>query len=499
MDFLDPNKRRHYHIRLITGYILVAIVIALGTVIVVYGANGYGINRKTGQIVQNGLVFTDSHPSNAEIYLNGVDQNSSTSSRLVLPAGNYELTLKKDGYRDWSRKFSLNEQSVSRYAYPFLFPTTPTTSTVKNYDSLPGLVTQSPDYKWLLVENTLGSVARPVFDVYDTTTLDKTAVDTTTLELPVNLLTNFSLDSKLTEVEWSTDNNHLLVEHDYPGGSEFVVINRSRPDESFNVDQMFNSLPVLVNMRDRKIDQLYLLSAAGDLQVGDSTTKTVSTPILKQVLAYKPYSTSLITYITDVNEPAGMVAGKIWSGGKTYKLNEFTAGKTYLIEAAQFQGNFYYVVGSDTSGRLNIYKDPLDGLKDPAVKKALPFIALQNPGTTKLKFSDNTRFIGTEIGQTFAIYDLETLARYKYSLTNPLAGTMDWMDGHRLIGVSGGNVLVMDYDGVNKQTISPSLLPQGAIFSGNYNHMITLTAAESGTGFVLKDVDLRAGADLPKK
>ena len=102
MDFLDPKKRRSYHIRLITGYFLVAIVITLGTIIVIYGANGYGINRKTGQIVQNGLVFVDSKPANAEVFLNNVDQHTSTSARLVLPAGNYNMSLKKAGYRDWS-------------------------------------------------------------------------------------------------------------------------------------------------------------------------------------------------------------------------------------------------------------------------------------------------------------------------------------------------------------------------------------------------------------
>ena len=122
MDFLDPRKRRAHNIRLIIGYVLVAIVIGLATVIIVYGANGYGINTKTGQIVQNGLLFADSNPGGSEIYLNGTDKNTKTAARLILPAGNYTLTLKKDGYRDWTRQFTLSEQSVARYVYPLLFP-----------------------------------------------------------------------------------------------------------------------------------------------------------------------------------------------------------------------------------------------------------------------------------------------------------------------------------------------------------------------------------------
>jgi hypothetical protein len=207
----------------------------------------------------------------------------------------------------------------------------------------------------------------------------------------------------------------------------------------------------------------------------------------------------LITYVTAVNEPAGTVAARIWNSGPTYKLNEFSAGNKYLIDAAQFQSHFYYVAGSDTSDRINIYKDPLNGLKDPSVAKALPMLALHNPGATKLKFSDNARFIGTESGQNFAIYDLETQNAYSYQLADPLNTNMDWMDGHRWIGVSNGNVLVMDYDGINKQTLSPTSLAQAAYFSGNYNHMLVISSLDSNNGVVLKDIDLRAGTDLPKK
>lgn len=141
MDYLDPRKRRAHNIRLIVGYVLVGIVIGLATYIIDAGANGYGLNVKTGQIIQNALLFTDSKPGGAEIWLNGQDRNAKTSARLILPAGNYTLTLKKDGYRDWSRKFVLSEQSVGRYVYPFLFPVKPVITNLKSYQSLPGLVT----------------------------------------------------------------------------------------------------------------------------------------------------------------------------------------------------------------------------------------------------------------------------------------------------------------------------------------------------------------------
>jgi hypothetical protein len=499
MDFLDPKKRRSYHIRLIVGYVLVAIVIGLGTVIVVYGANGYGINTKTGQIVQNGLLFTDSHPGGAKIYLNDSDQHATTSARLILPSGNYTLSLKKAGYLDWSRSFTLVEQSIARYVYPFLFPAKPVITNLKTYDSVPSFITQSPDHKWLLVENNAASSKAVTFDQYDTTTLDQTSPAVSTVSIPAELLTNYSTDSKLTEVEWSTDNVHLLLQHDYATGSEFVVFDRAHPEQSFNVNRLFNTTPSQVSLRDKKTDQLYIFNQAeATLQLGDTNSKLLAPPIIKKVLAYKTYGKDLITYVTDIGAPAGKADARIWDGHQSYKLNEFNAGNKYLIDAAQFQGHFYYVAGSNMSESVNIYKDPLDNIHDPSVARAIPVIGLHDPGATKLKFSDNTRFIGVESGQSFAVYDLETQTSFQYVLADPLADGMDWMDGHRFIGASGGSVLAMDYDGINKHLVTPTLLAQGGYFSREYNHLLTVAKAADGS-IVLQDVDMRAGADLPKK
>lgn len=499
MDFLDPKKRRAFHIRLIIGYILVAVVIGLGTVIIVYGANGYGINTKTGQIVQNGLFFADSKPGGAQIYLNGQDRRTTTSARLILPAGNYSLTLKKSGYRSWSRDFTLSEQSIARYVYPLLFPDKPLISNLKTYDSLPGLITQSPDQKWLLLQTNTAAKS-PVFDVYDTSTLDQPAPAVTSLSLPPSIINNYSAASKLTEVEWSSDNTRLLLRHDFSGGSEFIIIDRSRPEQSVNINSLLGVTPSQVSLRDKKTDQLYIFNQPEQsLQLADIGAKTIAPAFLKDVLAYKGYGKGLVTYITNSGQPADRVAARIWDNGQTYKLNEFSAGRIYLIDAAQFQGSFYYAAGSDTSGRINIYKDPINGIKNSAAAKALPLIALQNPGASKLKFSNNARFIGTQAGQNFAVYDIETQTAFQYSLSDVLEGDMSWMDGHRLIGRSAGNILVMDYDGINKQIVAPTLLNQGGFFSRDYNHLLSISPSDDGLKVVLKNIDMRAGPDLPRR
>jgi hypothetical protein len=497
MDYLDPRKRRAHNIQLIVGYFLVAIVIGLATYIIRAAAEGYGINVKTGQVIQNALLFTDSKPGGAQVYLNGQDRNASTSARLILPAGNYTLTLKKDGYHDWTRAFVLSEGSVGRYVYPFLFPVKPVQTNLKTYSTQPGLTIESPDRHWLLVENNEASAQTVTFDEYDTSSLDQTNPNTQQVSIPAGLLTNYSATSKLTEVEWSTDNNNVLLQDTYDAGSEFIIFNRAHPDQSFNVDRMFGFHPDQVNLFDKKAAQLYLYRQTNQtLVLGNTSSKKLGPTLIKHVLAFKPYGSTLITYVTDSGEPAGTVAAKIWSSGDNYLLNEFPAGKTYLIDAAQFQGNFYYVAGSDATDRINIYKNPVDEIKNPSYGKALPVLALRIAGGQKVSFSDNARFVGVENGQRFAVYDFETQSSYQYPLSDTIEQNLSWMDGHRYIGNSSGKVLVMDYDGTNKLLLTASAEPDGALFSRDYNHMLVVSPSADGT-FSLQDLDMRAGKDLP--
>lgn len=491
MDFLDPRKQKARRNRLIIGYFLVAIVISLATVIVVSSAEGIGIDTKTGQIVEKGLLFVDSQPSGATISLNGKVQPDKTSARLNLPSGIYKLTLSKDGYRSWSRSVVLYEHTIERYVYPLLFPKKPQITQLKLYASSPQLMTQTPDRRFLLVAEP--SSAALVFDQYDTGDL---AAGSEPLTLPKDIATGDLDPASFKEVEWSSDNRHLLLQHTTTLGSEFIVFDRSDPTKSFNVNKLFGIAPSEVKLRDKKIDQLYIFNQTDHtLQVGD-TGKAVLAPVfLRHVLAFKPYGSSLLTYVTDTGMKPGYVQSRIWDNGKTHTLYTFTAGKYYLIDSAQFQGHWYYIAGSDTASRIALFKDPLDSIKDPTYGKAVPLLSFVLPGASKVSFSENTRFIGVESGQKMAVYDIETASPFYYTVKAPLVTSLHWMDGHRWIGQASGNVYVIDYDNSNAQEFTPTLYNQGAFFNQNYEQMITL--ASSPNGPILERVDMRAGLDLP--
>ena len=498
MDFLDPRKRRAHRTRLLVGYVLIAVAIALGTVVLVYNAYGYGVNTKTGTIVQNGLLFVDSRPGDAKIYLDGKYRDANTPARLILPAKTYQLSLKKDGYRDWVRSFTLNEHSISRYVYPLLLPAKPEPKPLKKYAGSPGLITQTPDRRLLLVQAPRPQPGDFVFEEFDLGDPQKTPVARI---LPASLLTNASQGGdRLTEVEWSTDNRHILLRHDYAGGLEFIIFDRKDPTSSINVNRTFNLAPTEVALRNKKVDQVYIfIGSGGTLQVGDTTNGQLDQPFLRSVIAFKSHGQTLLTYVTAEDASTGQVNARIWDNGQTYLLNQFPAGTTYLLDAAQFQGHWYYVAASNTTEHIGIYRDPLGGLKDPSRKKAEAFIALPAKGGQKVSFSANTRFVGVQAKDKLAVYDLENKDSYNYTLDPAPAGNLRWMDGHRWVGLSNGSLMISDYDGTNRHNLIASTVLGGAFFDRNYEVFVSTAPADSSGAVELQITNLRVGDDIPNR
>ncbi len=491
MDFLDPKYKRSYHYRLLLGYALTSIAIILGTIILVYGAYGYGINTKNGQIVQNGLLFVDSQPSGASITLNAQTQSSKTGARLILPSGNYSMTLSKAGYRDWKHDFALDEQTIRRYPYAFLFPDQPLSTVIKEYPATSYITTQSPDLSRLMVGpvSNLPSVGFEEFDLNDLT------------KQPVNLTFPSDIFSTnegfFSVVDWANDNNHLIIKHDFSGGNEFVIFNRDKPSQSVNINKQFSINPESVAWRNGKADQLYFYnSTTKELNLINLSGLKIESQSIKKVLAYTPVTNNLVLYVTESSR-AGLSDIKVTDGNQTYTIETMTARDSYVIDASEYQGHWYYLLSSSTDGLYYVYQDPINSIKDPAISKAQPVTTLNIMGLKKASFAANGRNIMLSNNKDFVSYDLENKQKYKFSLDKELQGAYYWMDNYHILGNQADNIMIIDFDGLNQQLMGATVINQGGFFSKDYKHLLTFRATGDGH-YDLVNLDLRAGTDLPK-
>ncbi len=477
MDFLDPRKKRAHNIRLYIGYALMAVALGISTVILVFAAYGYDIDRDTGDIIQNGLIIVDAHPESATIFVNG-EGKGTTDNRLVLPAGQYKVELQRENYRSWSHNVSLEGSSIEQLVYPFLFPANLVSRSLQEYPAAPSMASTSLDRRWLLVHQPNSASG---FDVID---LSNPKAAVVTINLPQDAFTAVPGVHNYEAVEWSSDNTHVLLKHNFTGGSEFVMLNRDNPAASVNLNKIFAAQPfTAASLRDKKADQLYLHNAAdGGLFQADTRTRTVTLQRAK-VLAYRAYKEDTVLYTTNPVAGTAEVEVHVTQNEQDYLVRTVPTAGSYLLDMAEFKGQLYLVAGSPADGHVYVYKDPFSDLNRRPARTPQAFRVLIVPGAQYVSFSAIARFVAVQGGSNFAVYDLEMSRQFRYDTKLPIAAAQkaSWMDGHRLSLISGNSVNIFDFDGTNMQKLSASLPAFTPFFDRDYAAMFTLAPSAEKT------------------
>jgi len=485
MDFLDPKNERRAHMQLLLGYCLVTLAIGIATLILLYWSYGYNVNRE-GDVTQSGLLFVSSQPSGADIYLNAARYSSNTNTRVVTPAGRYTLKVSKTGYRDWQRPVVVAGGDVQHFDYPFLFPKTLKSSVVTNLGTVPSLMAQSPNNRWLLMDAPAKSGSFTLYDLKD-----PAKPVATTIALPNTGFTAEAGDQTWRQLDWASDNRHVLLLHDFTTVAglqhEYILLDRETPIDSVNLTAMLKlSQTESVSLYNDRIDQFYVYdTAAQTLRRVDGNTG-LEASILNRVLAFTTYGSDKIVYVTDEPPTGKTTSGKVsvvlQSGQRTITLQTLPPAGTgvYLLDMAQYSGNWYVAVAASTDSVVYIYKNPQDQVVSGPDTYPAPWRRLPLGSPSYLSFSADGQFLLTESGQNFVTYDLENVAQYRYTTTQPIDQSQlhaSWANDDQLTYVSGGKLTIFDYDYRNQQTLvsaSPGFLPA---FSADASYLYTVRPA----------------------
>lgn len=490
MDFLDPKKERLNRIVLFVSYGLVSLAIAIASVVLLYQTDGYCVDGK-GAVDRCGLVFVSSQPNGANLYIDGKLKKTRTNTKLNLQSGSYALRVSRDGYRDWRRDVAVLGGDVQRFDYPFLFPVSLKTTGVTTFTNPVVLASQSPDRRWLLVAE---DGQNSTFHLYDVKNADKTPISTV-VTLPAGLTNSGDGGQTWKAIEWSTNNRHVLLQHGYSlagvQGQEYILLDRQTSTASRNLTKDLSLVPAdVLSLFDKKPTQFYVYnSEAKTLRTAAVSGGAPTTLQLARVLAYKTYADDTLLYVTDTPPSGKAIPGKVsvvlQQANQVRVLRHTPAtASTFLLDIAQYDGDWYVAVGADSEKGVQIYRNPLEEILSTAsaVPSAIRFLKVSNP--TYVAFSANTQYILAENGQQIAVYDTEYGQTYSYSLPVSLDSPqshVQWMDGNRILYVSDGKAQVSDYDNTNMQTLQAALPAWSTFFTPDYTAAFTLQPV-SATG-----------------
>ncbi len=479
MDFLDPLARRTHLQRLYVGYVLVAIAIVLAASVLLMISYGFSIS-KDGEVIQNGLVFVSSKPTPADVYLDGIKKSKPTNTRYNLPEGQYDLQLKRDGYRAWQRKVSVRGGQVQRFDYPFLFPESLNSSTLKTYPGAAGadtLVTTTPDNRWLFIQQKAGAAS---FDVYD---LKAPTKDPLTFTIPASAYAAGG-EQDWEVVSWADDKVHVLLKHYYGKSSfEYLLIDRGDATQTVNLSAAFGESPSKLQFINSKYDRYYLYDEAAQTLQKATLNQPEPVAFLANVMTYDTYQNDTVLYVTPSTKDTTEVELRLLEGQETNVIRTFPSGTTYHVAVADYSRSLFVAATAEKSNVVYIYKNPVSQINNANIGVAVPAGVLKISKPNFLSFSAGGRFVVAEHGTDFATYDNEYKRQYVYHKNPPLdAGQSHatWMDGARLQYVSNGDLYVFDYDGINMVSLVPSLQADMIFYDPTYSHVFTFVKTPGG-------------------
>lgn len=449
MEFLTPKQKRAKSRRLFLGYGLLSLLTVLATYILVSTARGFELFNRNGEIIQNGLLFINSRPTDAEIYVNGTRESTTTNTKLSLPDNTYDIQLKKQGFRDWSKKVSVIGGSVNFLNYPRLLPTR-----LQEFARSP-VTTSSPetllsnDGRWLLAYTDSSPNVWSLFDLEKQGELKNFA-------LPAGVLDNAPSSVRL--IEWAPDNVRAMISVTQKEQTRYLIINRELPTEVVDINTSLNvAIPSRPYFWDGKWDQLVIRDSNNFIRTASLQDKSVSaSPLIAEaVQEIHIYARDKIVYTTKIDTSTQA----IWFKGaeKTVILSTTSYASPLIIDNVRFNQSDFILVAGGGLDKTYIFRNVLDSASKSVLGKPVPYVTLPI-AATKAILSTTGRFIYAANLEENLTYDFERRELHRFTLPVQPVSSVGWLDDARLYFTNSGELYFTDFDGENAHKVADNML-----------------------------------------
>jgi PEGA domain len=444
MQFMSPDQKRRHARNLYIGYVLVGVLTLLATYILIASARGYDLLSSKGDVVQNGLLFVDSRPSGADIYVNGNKESNSTNAKLSLPDNNYQIALKKQGYRDWSSSVNLFGGTVEFLTYPRLLPIVPTVLKTEPITStaLPTML-QSRDKQHLAFID----LATPnQVKIYD---LNSSSAGFSSIAISEDIVGSKPIKS-IELVEWAGDNQHILGKVTSPEGQYSYVVMSADNSPAVNISQMFNlSGQEKLGFWDGKWDRLYVFTPGAGVVLANLKDKSLAAQSLVSdpVSEIFPFGVDRFAYVTIVGQETQL---KLYADSKIYTALAIPDSKQLLsVKNFGYNRNDYMAVAGGGLDKSYVFKNFVDSVKKSSTGRA-PAYLLDPVAAKSVEVSRGGRFVMFTDGDKVSTYDIEQKLLSNFSVAASKPTQIGWYDDTRLYELGTDNKLqILDFNGAN--------------------------------------------------
>lgn len=466
------KSKRRLRIRLALTYSLMVLsVVALLTGLY-FVIQGYRFNSFEGQVKQGGLVQFNSRPTGASIWLDGAQLASKTQSKLTISAGSHEVSMWRDGYKDWKKNVNVKPGEILWLDYVRLIPEK---IEVKTPISLTG------------VASALGSLDNKKMAVIEKADSPALAVINLTDQNPTKQLISFSADdysvpsegeAQIFElVAWAEDDKYVLIKHTYGSKTEWLSVDTTRPDRLKNITRDIGVDATAMAYSNSDANTLFTLTASHEVRRINIDQKVISGPLLHNIDNFNLYDNSTIAFATRPDAATGTrSAGYLTIGASSARVVQTvpkTSEGSLKISIEKYFGKHYLAVA--LAQDLVIYKGDLSASDAESPEPFGRYAAFESEGgVDNLGFSpEDHRFMYAQNAGRVTVYDLDLKTESSLVFESPQKQPLDWADGFHITVHQDGALKLYDYDGTNGSVLLDKalltdtvLLENGRFFYG---------------------------------
>lgn len=443
---MDREKiQRRQSFKVICSEIIMVLAVVATVAVLVLIVSGYWLNSNL-EVERQGMLQIFSTPTGANVTIDGESswlQRTNTSK--ILSSGEHSITLTKDGYDSWTKTINISEGLLYRIHYPRLFLNNRTKENITKTDSVTH-ATVSPEKDTLLLINntttwqtirlnsdTPSTKSISVADYFSDVSLAKDA--------KVGLLSN-----KIIKIDWSQNGNRVLLKTEAKSGIEWVLIDIDNVASSVNLTKEFGVTFSDVRIYDDSANNL-LVTQNNNLHKIDLSAKAISAIIVKDIINYDFLGNELV--FSARNESGSYYIGLLKISDPTSQIVQ--EGNTpSLVSISQFYDNKYISILDQNL--FSIYeKNELTKILDSELTFA--------PNSIKVGY--NGEFIIMSLDEKIATLDMEAMHIKEWLVDSTNVG---WLDNSMIYSVKDGELIVYDFDGLNRRVIAKNVSARFPVF-----------------------------------
>ena len=431
MDYEKRAKRQSLRIifsEFVMFLAVVSMVVVLGFVV-----SGYWINGDL-KVERQGMLQINSIPTGLNITIDDeLLRFQHTNSSKILSSGEHTVLLSKEGYDTWTKTVTIREGLLYRLNYPYLFRQEREKEDV--YDATgTTFATVSPNRNLILLIN---KTTNWTLINLDSTTIKPIAIDISKAFSSVSLATGAAsglFTGEILATEWDNANEHILFKVKNGENIEWVLLNVRNAAKSVNLTREFASNFEDIRILDSSASNL-LAMRNGNLHKVDVESRQISAILASGVIHYDYYDNEII-YSTE--EKINLLK---LGDEKATPIEELEAPATLLL--SKFYEDKYITVIRDLE--IIVYK------KDDLTEVARADLSF---APNYYKIGHDGDFIFLRNGNQLATFDMEALALREWS---PESEKFGWITNYMIYTVKNNELIVYDYDGLNRRSISTNV------------------------------------------